>query len=163
MDACLLWELWCGQSVLPVGDSSMVIGAIDANLGLQIVLQDCGWAALAGFLPYLTAKNWEAVTTRNKCPIVRYTTLQAVLHGWLFRRDFRPHRNHLGADRRCRFRACTADRPSCSQKSTRLKNLFHSSKFLKTMNTQDLLVLLISFSTACFALNIYKINRSPQH
>ena len=49
MDACLLWELWCGQSVLPWDDSSMVIGAIDANLGLQIVLQDCGWAALAGF------------------------------------------------------------------------------------------------------------------
>ena len=49
MDAWLLLELWCGQSVLPLDDSSMVIGTIDANLGLQIVLQDCGWAALAGF------------------------------------------------------------------------------------------------------------------
>lgn len=78
-------------------------------------------------LPHMTAKNWEAVTTRNKCPIVCYTTSQAVLHDWLFRRDLRPHRNHLGSDCRCRFRACTADRPSCSQKSTRLKSLFQSS------------------------------------
>ncbi len=31
------------------------------------------------------------------------------------------------------------------------------------MNTQDLLVLLMSFSTASFALNIYKINRAPQN
>ena len=110
-----------------------------------------------------TAKNWEGVTTRNKCPIVLYTTSQAVLHDWLFRRDLRPHRNHLGSDCRCRFRACTADRPARSQKSKRLKSLLQSSYFSKTMNTQDLLVLLISFSTACFALNIYKINRSPQH
>ena len=78
-------------------------------------------------LLHTTAKNWEAVTTRNKCPIVCYTTSQAVLHDWLFRRDLRPHRNHLGSDCRCRFRACTADRPSCSQKSTRLKSLFQSS------------------------------------
>jgi hypothetical protein len=49
IDACLLLELWYGQSVLSLGDSSMVIGAIDANLGRQIVLQDCGWAVLAGF------------------------------------------------------------------------------------------------------------------
>ena len=31
------------------------------------------------------------------------------------------------------------------------------------MTTQDLLVLLVSFGTACFALNIYKMNRAPQH
>lgn len=30
------------------------------------------------------------------------------------------------------------------------------------MNTQDLLVLIISFGTACFALNIYKLNQEPQ-
>ncbi|EHA63697.1 hypothetical protein Syn8016DRAFT_0738 [Synechococcus sp. WH 8016] len=30
------------------------------------------------------------------------------------------------------------------------------------MNTQDLLVLLVSFGTACFALNIYKLNQAPQ-
>lgn len=33
----------------------------------------------------------------------------------------------------------------------------------KTMATQDLLVLAISFGTACFALNIYKMNRAAQH
>ena len=49
MDAWLLLELWCGQSVLPLDDSSMVIGTINANLGPQIVVQDCGWAALTGF------------------------------------------------------------------------------------------------------------------
>jgi hypothetical protein len=31
------------------------------------------------------------------------------------------------------------------------------------MSTQDLLVLAISFGTACFALNIYKMNRAAQH
>ncbi len=30
------------------------------------------------------------------------------------------------------------------------------------MNTQDLLVLLVSFGTACFALNLYKLNQAPQ-
>ena len=30
------------------------------------------------------------------------------------------------------------------------------------MTTQDLLVLLVSFGTACFALNIYKLNQQPQ-
>ncbi len=30
------------------------------------------------------------------------------------------------------------------------------------MNTQDLLVLLVSFGTACFALNIYKLNQVPE-
>lgn len=74
-------------------------------------------------LLYMTAKSWEVVTTRNKCLIVCYRNTQEFLHDWLFRRDLRPHRNHLGSYRRCRFRACTADRPSCSQKSTRLKSL----------------------------------------
>ncbi len=32
----------------------------------------------------------------------------------------------------------------------------------KNMTTQDLLVLLVSFGTACFALNIYKLNQEPQ-
>ena len=72
------------------------------------------------------AKSWEAFTARNKCPIVCYTTSQAVLHDWLFRRDLRPHRNKLGSYCRCRFRACSADRPARSQKSARLKSLFHS-------------------------------------
>jgi hypothetical protein len=49
IDACLLLELWYVQSILPLDDSSMVIGAIDAKLGRQIVLQDCGWTVLAGF------------------------------------------------------------------------------------------------------------------
>ena len=30
------------------------------------------------------------------------------------------------------------------------------------MNTQDLLVLLVSFGTACFALNIYKLNQASE-
>ena len=30
------------------------------------------------------------------------------------------------------------------------------------MTTQDLLVLLVSFGTACFALNIYKLNQETQ-
>ena len=30
------------------------------------------------------------------------------------------------------------------------------------MNTQDLLVLLVSFGTACFALNLYKLNQAHQ-
>ena len=77
-------------------------------------------------LSHMTAKSWEAVTTRNKCPIVCYTTSQAVSNDWLFRRDLRTHRNHLGSDCRRRFRACTTDRPACSQKSARLKSLFHS-------------------------------------
>ena len=64
MDACLLWELWCGQSVLPLDDSLMVIGAIDANLGRQIVLQDCGWAVLAGF-----CLTWRLKTERRLQPV----------------------------------------------------------------------------------------------
>ena len=77
-------------------------------------------------LRHMTAKSWEAVTTRNKCPIVCYTTSQAVSNDWLFRRHLRPHRNNIGPDCRCRFRACTADRPARSQKSAKLKSLFHS-------------------------------------
>ena len=64
MHACLLWELWCGQSVLPLDDSSMVIGTINANLGPQIVLQDCGWAALAGF-----CLTWRLKTERRLQPV----------------------------------------------------------------------------------------------
>ena len=30
------------------------------------------------------------------------------------------------------------------------------------MKTQDLLLLVVNFGTACFALNIYKLNQQPQ-
>ena len=30
------------------------------------------------------------------------------------------------------------------------------------MNTQDLLVLLVSFGTACFVLNLYKLNQPTE-
>ena len=42
----------------------MVIGAIDANLGRQIVLQDCGWAALAGF-----CLTWRLKAERRLQPV----------------------------------------------------------------------------------------------
>ena len=74
-DGCLLWGLWCGQSVLPLNDSSMMIGRIDANLGLQIVLQDCGSVALAEFL----------ITGRPKTK----KCLQSVTNGLWFVTDLR--------------------------------------------------------------------------
>jgi hypothetical protein len=64
MDACLLWELWGGQSVLPLDDSSMVIGTIDAKLGPQIVWHDCRWAALAGL-----SLTWRLKTERRLQPV----------------------------------------------------------------------------------------------
>ena len=63
----------------------------------------------------------------------------------------------------CRLRSCTTLRLTGCEKSKISSKLSSVLPFwTKNMTTQDLLVLLVSFGTACFALNIYKLNQEPQ-
>ena len=83
LDACLLWELWGGQSVLPLDDSSMVIGTIDAKLGPQIVWHDCGWAALAGL-----SLTWRLKTERRLQPVTNALQSVTQLHKRFWMTDY---------------------------------------------------------------------------